>query len=97
MVPAHKKSPSLVCENTEVIRNISEAKAELSALIEQVIKGQEVIITKAGKPVAKLVPIQKTAQPRLPGSLAGKIWMAPDFDQLPDDIAEAFGPPVATP
>ncbi len=80
-----------------MIRNISEAKAELSALIEQVLKGDEVIIAKAGKPVAKLVPIQGIAQPRMPGVLAGKIWIDPDFDQLPDDIAEAFGSRVATP
>jgi prevent-host-death family protein len=70
-----------------VIRNISEAKAELSALIEEVLKGNEVIIAKAGKPVAKLVSIQGLAQPRIPGSLAGKIRIEPDFDQLPDDMA----------
>ena len=74
-----------------MIRNISEAKAELSSLIEEVLKGNEVIIAKAGKPVAKLVPIQGVAQPRIAGSLAGKIWIAPDFDELPTDIAEAFG------
>jgi len=74
-----------------MIRNISEAKAELSGLIEEVLKGTEVIIAKAGKPVAKLVPIQGLAQPRVAGSLAGKIWIDPAFDQLPDDIAEAFG------
>jgi len=74
-----------------MIRNISEAKAELSSLIEEVLKGNEVIIAKAGKPVAKLVPIQGVAQPRVAGSIAGKIWIAPDFDELPADIAEAFG------
>jgi prevent-host-death family protein len=74
-----------------VIRNISEAKAELSALIEEVRKGKEVILAKAGKPVAKLVPYRGPAQPRTPGSLAGEIWIAPDFDTLPEDLAEAFG------
>jgi prevent-host-death family protein len=74
-----------------VMRNISEAKAELSALIEAVQKGSEVIIAKAGKPVARLVPFRGPARPRTPGSMAGKIWIAPDFDALPDDIAEAFG------
>jgi prevent-host-death family protein len=73
------------------VRNISQAKAELSALIEEVQKGNEVILAKAGKPVARLVPYQGPAKPRTPGSMAGQIWIAPDFDALPDDIADAFG------
>jgi prevent-host-death family protein len=74
-----------------VVRNISEAKAELSALIEAVQKGREVIIAKAGKPVARLVAFRGPAQPRKPGSMAGEIWIGPDFDTLPDDLEEAFG------
>jgi len=74
-----------------MVRNISQAKAELSALIEEVRKGNEVIVAKAGKPVAKLVAYRGPAAPRKPGSLAGRIWIAPDFDTLPDDMAEAFG------
>jgi prevent-host-death family protein len=74
-----------------VVRNILEAKAELFALIEAVQNGSEVIIAKAGKPVARLVAFRNPARPRKPGSMAGEIWMAPDFDILPDDIAEAFG------
>lgn len=74
-----------------VVRNISQAKAELSALVEEVQKGTEVILAKAGKPVAKLVPYRGPAGPRTPGSMAGEIWIAADFDALPDDIAEAFG------
>ena len=76
-----------------VVRNISQAKAELSALIEEVQKGHEVILAKAGRPVAKLVAYRGPARPRTPGSMAGQIWIAPDFDVLPDDIAEAFGVP----
>ena len=74
-----------------VVRNISQAKAELSALIQQVIRGDEVILAKAGKPVARLVAYQGPSQPRKAGSMAGELWIAPDFDVLPDDIAEAFG------
>ncbi|HTS51160.1 MAG TPA: type II toxin-antitoxin system prevent-host-death family antitoxin [Bryobacteraceae bacterium] len=74
-----------------MVRNISEAKAELSALIEAVQKGNEVIIAKAGKPVARLVAFHGPGKPRKPGSMAGEIWIAPDFDTLPDDMAEAFG------
>ena len=74
-----------------VIRNISQAKAELSALIAMVQQGDEVILAKSGKPVAKIVPYGGVAQSRVPGSMEGEIWIAPDFDQLPDDMAEAFG------
>jgi prevent-host-death family protein len=74
-----------------LVRNISEAKAELSALIEAVMNGSEVIIAKAGKPVARLVAYSGAAHPRMPGSMKGEIWMSPDFDTLPDDMAEAFG------
>jgi prevent-host-death family protein len=74
-----------------VLRNISEAKAELSALIEAVQNGSEIIIAKAGKPVARLIAFRGPARPRTPGSMAGKIRVAPDFDTLPDDMAEAFG------
>lgn len=74
-----------------LVRNISQAKAELSALIEAVQKGNEVILAKAGKPVARLVAYRGPTQPRTPGSMAGQIWIAPDFDTLPDDMAEALG------
>jgi prevent-host-death family protein len=73
------------------ITNISEAKAQLSALIEKVLAGQDVIIGKAGKPVAKLVAYHQDETPREPGALRGKIKIADDFEDLPDDIAEAFG------
>ena len=74
-----------------MVRNISQAKAELSALIEEVQKGEEVILAKAGKPVAKLVAYRGPARPRTPGAMSGEIWIAEDFDTLPDDIADSFG------
>ena len=73
------------------IIDIREAKAQLSALIEQVLRGEEVVIGKAGKPVARLVKYERQEVARRPGALAGQISIAPDFDELPDDIAEAFG------
>lgn len=73
------------------IANISEAKAQLSALIKKVMAGEEVIIGKAGKPVARLVKYENNRQTRRPGSLSGKIKIADDFDELPDDLAKAFG------
>lgn len=74
-----------------VVRNISQAKAQLSALIEEVQKGNEVILAKAGKPVAKLVAYRGPTRPRTPGSMSGQIWIAPDFDTLPEDMAETLG------
>jgi prevent-host-death family protein len=74
-----------------VITTISEAKAQLSKLIAKVEAGQEVIIGRAGKPVAKIVPIGAGKAEWKPGALKGKIKMAPDFDKLPDDIARSLG------
>lgn len=74
-----------------IIANISAAKAQLSALIEKIMAGQEVIIGKAGKPVAKIIRYDPSEKPRKPGALKGKIKISEDFDELPDDIAEAFG------
>ncbi len=70
--------------------NIHEAKTHLSRLLESVEEGEEVIIARAGKPIAKLVPLK--SKPRRPGGLKGKIRIHPDFDEpLPEDIAAAFG------
>ena len=70
------------------ITNISEAEASLSKLVEKVLKGDEVIIGKAGKPVAKLVPYDLESSPRQlgVGKWNGKIWIADDFDDLLEDI-----------
>jgi len=73
------------------IVNISEAKAQLSALVAKVATGKEILIGKAGKPIAKLVRYDHSEEPRRPGALRGKIKIADDFDELPDDIARAFG------
>ncbi|MDX2093396.1 MAG: type II toxin-antitoxin system prevent-host-death family antitoxin [Kofleriaceae bacterium] len=74
-----------------ILKNISEAKAELSALIEAVGKGEEVLIGKAGVPVARLVRYTGVAMPRSPGALKGQIEIHPGFDELPADLAAAFG------
>lgn len=73
------------------VTNISEAKSQLSALVERVLAGEEIIIGKAGKPVAKLVPFERPAVPRVPGALRGKIVVREDFDELPEDFRSAFG------
>jgi prevent-host-death family protein len=70
-------------------RNVSEAKEQLSALLVMVEEGQEVVIARAGKPVAKLVRIETSSKPRKFGALKGKIWISDDFD-APDPEIEAM-------
>lgn len=71
--------------------DIQEAKATLSTLIDQVLAGEEVIITESGNPIAKLIPYQPSDEPRKPGRWAGQVHMADDFDdELPEEIMAAF-------
>ena len=76
---------------TFVVNTISEAKAQLSMLVERVQTGEQVIIARAGKPVAVLSPYVDAAEERKPGALRGRIQIAEDFDQLPQYLAAAFG------
>jgi prevent-host-death family protein len=69
--------------------NVHDAKTHLSRLLDRVAEGEEVIIAKSGRPVAKLVRI--AAEPRKPGRLKGRIRISPDFDEpLPDEILAGF-------
>jgi prevent-host-death family protein len=68
--------------------NVYEAKAQFSKLLAQVEAGDEIVIARHGKPVARLVPLQRTAVPRQLGSLRGKIWMAPDFDEPDQELID---------
>jgi prevent-host-death family protein len=71
--------------------NIHEAKTNLSRLVDEVSGGAEIIIAKAGKPMAKLVPIDRKGRVRKPGFLKGKIRIAADFDgPLPAELLDAF-------
>jgi prevent-host-death family protein len=73
------------------IVNIHEAKTNFSKLVDAVGQGEEIVIAKAGKPAARLVPIQGQKVIRKPGALKGKIHIADDFDApLPDDLQKAF-------
>jgi prevent-host-death family protein len=72
------------------IMNVHQAKTELSRLLEAVEAGEDVIIARAGVPVARLVPVP--ADPRVPGRLAGQIRVGKDFDApLPVGLVDAFG------
>ncbi|MFN2496191.1 MAG: type II toxin-antitoxin system Phd/YefM family antitoxin [Pseudonocardiaceae bacterium] len=68
--------------------NVYEAKSRFSKLLEQVEGGDEIVIARNGKPVARLVPLQRSAAPRELGSMRGKIWMAPDFDEPDDELID---------
>ncbi len=73
------------------IINVHEAKTHFSKFLDRVMNGEEIIIAKAGKPVARLLPISDKPAQRQPGSAAGKIWVSPDFDApLPDDVLKDF-------
>lgn len=69
-----------------------EAKTKLSQLVERAEAGEEIIIARHGKPVARLLPVFSTnSLATVHGALRGRIALADDFDDLPDDVAEAFG------
>jgi len=72
--------------------NLHEAKARLSRLIDAAAADEEIIIARAGKPIARLVALATVSRPRELGTLAGKLGPIPDdFDAaLPDDVLDAF-------
>jgi prevent-host-death family protein len=73
------------------ILNIHAAKTHFSRLIEDVAEGEEVVIAKAGRPVARLVPIEKAPGKRKLGILKGRLQVPQDFDApMPDEIIAAF-------
>ena len=68
-----------------------EAKTHLSRLLARVAAGEEVLISRAGNPVAKLVPVTKRRARRLPGRDEGAGWIADDFDApLPKNVLALF-------
>jgi prevent-host-death family protein len=76
---------------TTMTVNVHDAKTQLSQLLLRISRGEEVIIARAGKPVARLIPFAAQPVRRAAGSAMGQVWMAPDFDApLPDDILAAF-------
>lgn len=72
------------------VRNVSEAKAQLSALLVLLERGEDVIIARAGKPIARLVPATVRTEPRKGGFLKEKIWISPNFDEPDPEIEEMF-------
>ncbi|HEX6861670.1 MAG TPA: type II toxin-antitoxin system prevent-host-death family antitoxin [Thermoanaerobaculia bacterium] len=76
---------------SETIYNLYEAKMSLSRLVDRAANGEEIILSKAGKPMAKLVPFRRTTEPRRPGGWEGRVRISEDFDApLPPEIQDAF-------
>jgi prevent-host-death family protein len=71
--------------------NLYDAKTNLSTLVERAARGEEIVIAKAGRPLARLVPLARHTTPRPLGLLAGQVTVGSDFDDpLPDDIRMPF-------
>lgn len=71
--------------------NVHEAKTHLSNLLERVAAGEEILIAKAGVPVARLVPVVVPAEQRPLGTEQGRVFIADDFDApLPADVLDSF-------
>ncbi len=71
--------------------NIHEAKTHLSRLLERVGEGEEIVIARAGRPVARLVPAGERPERREPGSASGRVVVGEDFDEpLPEEVLETF-------
>lgn len=67
-----------------------EAKTHLSRLAEQAASGEEIVIARNGRPLARLVAIESRREPRKLGAWKGKVWMAPDFDAYDEELQELF-------
>jgi prevent-host-death family protein len=70
---------------------VTEAKTQLSRLLERVGAGEEIVIRRGSQPVAKLVAYPERRKPRKPGGSRGQIWMSDDFDEPDEEIERLFG------
>ena len=76
---------------TKTVINIHEAKTHLSRIVEEVAAGSEVIIAKAGRPIARLVPLERIENKKALGLLRGQFDVPDDFDaSLPPDLLDGF-------
>ena len=76
---------------TTAIYNLYEAKTSLSKLVERAAAGEDIVIAKHGRPLARLTAFAKHGAPRSPGGWDNQVWIAPDFDEpLPEELLEAF-------
>ncbi|MEA5599000.1 MAG: type II toxin-antitoxin system Phd/YefM family antitoxin [Richelia sp. RM2_1_2] len=77
--------------NTELPTN----QSDFAELLRRVLAGEEVVLSQAGNPVARIVPVTRQPSPRIPGLDRGKVVIAPDFDEpLPEDVLNDFLNPL---
>lgn len=74
---------------TELV-NVHDLKTNYSKYLEKVASGQEILLGKHGKVIAKIVPIAQAQKPRVPGALKGKVWMSNDFDVPMNSLWDAL-------
>lgn len=73
------------------IYNMHDAKTHLSRLAERAANGEEIIIARNGRPLARLMPLERSRKPRKLGFWKGAVWMSEDFDApLPPQIQRYF-------
>ena len=80
---------ALAVDQTQHVANVHDARSNFSELLRRVERGEEIVIARAGKPVAKLVPYTAPA-PRELGRWAGQVVIAEDFDETSDDLVALF-------
>lgn len=73
------------------IVTVTEAKTQLSSLIERVTEGEEIVIRRGQRPVAKLIRYPDAPEPRKLGELRGEIWVRDDFDEPDEEVERLFG------
>ena len=70
--------------------NIHDAKTHLSRLVDRAAAGEEVVIARAGHPLVRMVPYVERSEPRVPGTMSGRITIGADFDTTPEWLLDAF-------
>ena len=73
-----------------VIENMYQAKTHLSRLVDKALEGEDVVISRAGKPLVRLVPYEEIPEPLKFGLLKGQIQIPDDFNELSPEIEDAF-------
>lgn len=74
--------------------SVAEAKAQFSEILRRAEAGEEIEVTRYGRPIVRLTPVRRGLKPGFFGAMKGEIWMAPDFGELPPEVQAAFEGPI---
>lgn len=80
-----------------MVVNIHEAKTHLSRLVDRAAAGEEIVIGRAGRPLVRMVAYIERSEPRVPGTMSGRIAIGADFDATPEWLLDAFEGPSSLP